>query len=304
MNDSPAKKKVVITGSTGLVGSALVEQLRDAGWTVLRAVRRPASDASEVSWDPKNDAIEQEKVEGVDAVVHLAGENISGHRWTDSFKQRILHSRTKGTLLVSEALAKLENPPRVFCCASAIGYYGDRGDELLVEDSPPGDDFLAKVCQQWEAACQPARDAGIRVVNTRIGVILSPDGGALKTMLTPFKLGAGGVLGSGRQYMSWVALDDVISAIQCALDRPQLSGPVNLTSPNPVTNREFTKTLGSVLSRPTIVPMPAFGARLAFGEMADALLLASTRVEPRELQSAGFEFRFPQLENALQHLLQ
>jgi uncharacterized protein (TIGR01777 family) len=211
-------------------------------------------------------------------------------------------SRVKGTQLFADAILHATNRPALIC-ASAIGYYGNRGDELLTETSRPGNDFLAKVCREWETACQPARDAGVRVVNARIGVILSPKGGALKKMLTPFKLGLGGKIGDGRQYMSWIALDDVVAALAFLVASPNVSGPVNLTAPNPVSNAEFTKTLGRVLSRPTVFPMPAFAARLAFGEMADALLLSSTRVAPHVLQSAGYNFQGPHLEPALRRLL-
>jgi uncharacterized protein (TIGR01777 family) len=204
---------------------------------------------------------------------------------------------------LSEALSRLRAKPQAFVCASAIGYYGDRGDQALAESVTPGADFLADVCEAWEAACQPARDAGVRVVNLRIGVVLSAEGGALKKMLTPFKLGAGGRIGDGRQYMSWIALDDVVGAIQFILANAAMAGPVNAVSPQPATNAEFTKTLGRVLHRPTIFPMPAFAARLAFGEMANALLLSSTRVVPQALTSAGYSYRWPQLEGALRHLL-
>jgi uncharacterized protein len=296
--------RIVVTGATGLVGTQLVAALEQSDAQVIRAVRRPVKDESrELFWDPESGKIDAARFDGVDAVVHLAGENIAGGRWTESFKRKIRDSRVKGTRLISEAIAAATNGPRTFVCASAIGYYGSRGDELLTEASPPGDDFLAQVCQKWEAACQPARDAGVRVVNTRIGVILSTEGGALKKMLTPFKLGLGGKIGDGRQCMSWVALDDVVGAFQFALTTSQVSGPMNLVAPRPVTNADFTKTLGRIVSRPTIFPMPAFAARLAFGEMADALLLSSTRVDPQALTAAGYQFRWPELEPALRHLL-
>ena len=296
--------RIVVTGATGLVGAQLVAALEQSGAQVIRAVRRPVKDESrELSWDPEAGKIDAARFEGVDAVVHLAGENIAGGRWSEAFKRKIRDSRVKGTRLIAEAIAGAKNGPRTFVCASAIGYYGSRGDETLTESSAPGDDFLAKVCQEWEAACQPARDAAVRVVNTRIGVILSTKGGALKKMLTPFKLGLGGKVGDGRQYMSWVALDDVVGAMQFALTTSQVSGPINLVAPRAVTNLAFTKTLGQVVSRPTIFPMPAFAARLAFGEMADALLLSSTRVDPQALTAAGYQFRWPELEPALRHLI-
>jgi uncharacterized protein (TIGR01777 family) len=296
-------QRIVITGASGLVGRRLADELQQAGAQVIRAVRRPTNSANETYWNPQADEIELTKLEAADAVVHLAGENISAHRWSESFKQRIRDSRVKGTRLISETLARLTNKPRTFICASAIGYYGDRGDETLTESSPPASDFLAQVCREWEAACQAARDAGIRVVNLRIGVILSADGGALAKMLMPFKLGLGGKIGSGNQYMSWVALDDVVGAIKFALTHDSLSGSVNVVSPHPSTNAEFTKTLGRVLYRPTLLPMPAFAARVAFGEMADSLLLSSTRVSPQALTQAGYSFQYPKLDAALRRLV-
>jgi uncharacterized protein (TIGR01777 family) len=295
---------VAVTGSTGLIGTALVDALEAEGHVVHRLVRRPVCDEQhELHWDPAAGQIDAAALEGVDAAVHLAGESLAAHRWTEAFKHRIRDSRVRGTRLLCDALAGLAAKPGVLVSASAVGYYGDRGDEIVDESSAPGRGFLADVCQQWEAATQPARDAGIRVVNLRLGVVLSPRGGALAQMLTPFNLGAGGVIGSGRQYLSWVALDDVVSAIRFALRTATLAGPVNAASPQAVTNREFTKTLGRVLGRPTLFPMPAFAARLAFGEMADEMLLGGARVEPRALMSAGFAFQFPELESALRHLL-
>ncbi|MBL9083232.1 MAG: TIGR01777 family oxidoreductase, partial [Planctomycetales bacterium] len=264
---------------------------------------RTQSKRGGIRWDPDAGEIDPSALEGFDAVVHLAGENIAGGRWNEERKRRILESRTKGTSLLAGALAKLKNPPKVFACASAIGFYGNRGDETLDERSPAGEGYLADVCKQWEAAAEPARAAGIRTVNMRFGIVLGMGGGALAKMLTPFKLGAGGNLGSGKQWMSWVALDDAVGAIHHALFNEALTGPMNVVAPTPVTNAEFTKTLGRVVARPTIFPMPAFAARLALGEMADALLLASTRVLPQALQLTDYRFRFPTLEEALRHLL-
>ena len=303
MTTSLRNQRIVVTGATGLVGSRLCRELEQAGAKPIRAVRRPSRSSTELSWNPETGEIEPAKLEGVDAVVHLAGENIAGRRWSAAFKQKIRDSRIKGTGLIAGALARASSRPRTFVCASAIGYYGDRGDEQLTESSSPGSDFLADVCREWEAACEPARAAGIRTVNARIGVILSPEGGALKKMLPPFRMGLGGVMGNGRQYMSWVTLDDVTAALQYALAEPALAGPVNLTAPGATTNHEFTKTLGRVLGRPTIFPMPAFAAKFLFGEMAEALLLASTRVLPQALVAAGYQFRQPGLEGALRHLL-
>jgi uncharacterized protein (TIGR01777 family) len=295
---------VLVSGSTGLVGSALVPFLTTGGHQVTRLVRSaPRSGAKEVPWDPARGRVPTPGLEGVDAVVHLAGENIASGRWTAEKKARIRDSRVQGTRLLCEALAELAEPPKVLVSASAIGYYGDCGDRVLREDSPPGDDFLAEVCRGWEDATQPARQRGIRVVNLRFGIVLSPAGGALSKMLTPFKLGLGGVIGSGEQYMSWIALDDVVGAIHHALVTETLQGPVNAVAPQPVTNREFTRTLGRVLGRPTLFPMPAFAARTIFGEMADALLLASTRVDATRLRETDYAFRFADLESALRHLL-
>jgi uncharacterized protein (TIGR01777 family) len=254
-------------------------------------------------WDPDSGRIDPAALEGFDAAVHLAGENIAGARWTFQQKARIRDSRIKGTRVLADALAGLSSPPGVVVSASAIGYYGDRGEELLTEESPPGEGYLSEVCREWEAATQPASRKGIRVVILRIGIVLTPAGGALARMLLPFKAGVGGIVGTGRQYMSWITLDDTIGAIHHAITSDSLRGPVNAAAPRPVTNREFTKTLGRVLGRPTLFPAPAFAFRLAFGEMADALLLASTRVSSDRLESSGYKFCHRELEGALRHLL-
>ncbi len=302
MNASP--KTILVTGSTGLIGPALVQALEAAGHQVVRAVRRAVNDPkTETEWDPAAGKIDRDRLEGLDAVIHLAGANIAGKRWTSAYKQQLLDSRTQGTTLLSETLAQLDRKPAVFACASAIGFYGNRGNEQLTESSPPGDGFLPEVCLQWEHACQAARDAGIRVANLRIGVVLSPDGGALSSMLTPFKLGMGGRIGNGHQHFSWISLSDVVQAIPFILANDALDGPINLVAPHAVTNRDFTKALGKVLRRPTISPMPAFAARLLFGEMADSLLLASTHVLPQKLTEAGFDFQHSNLEPALRGLL-
>ncbi|MGD9635515.1 MAG: TIGR01777 family oxidoreductase [Pirellulales bacterium] len=295
---------IAVTGSTGLVGSALVKALEARGDLVRRLVRHAVRDAErEIAWNPDAGQIDAAELNGVDAVVHLAGENIAGRRWSEDFKRRILESRTKGTRLLAETLAGLEMKPSVFVSASATGYYGNRHDEEVDELAPSGNGFLAEVCREWEAATEPAHDADIRVVKLRIGPVLSPKGGALAKMLPPFKMGVGGVIGSGRQYFSWISLDDLVSAILFALDNDSLAGPVNAVTPHPVTNREFTKTLGRVLGRPTIFPMPAFAARLAFGEMADEMLIGGVRVAPHELIKAKFPFEHPELEPALRHLI-
>jgi len=296
--------KVFVTGASGLVGSALVPYLTTSGHRVTRLVRSPPRPgAAEIHWDPAAGVQDLGSLEGMDAVVHLAGENIAGGRWTAARKAKIRDSRVIGTRTLCETLARLPQPPKVLVSASAIGYYGDRGAEPLWENSAVGSGFLAEVCRAWEEATQPAVQKGIRVVLLRIGIVLSPAGGALAKMLLPFKLGLGGVISGGSQYMSWIALDDVAGAVAHALMTDTLHGPVNAVAPFPVTNREFTKTLGRVLGRPTVFPLPAFGARLAFGEMADALLLASTRVEPKRLLATQYGFRYPELDGALRHLL-
>jgi len=296
--------RIVVSGATGLMGSALVPSLRSAGHTVLRLTRsRQDAGADEIWWDPANGVLDPAALEGVDAVVHLSGESIATGRWTQDKKARILNSRVNSTRLLGDALIALTRPPQAWICASATGFYGSRGDEVLGEDSAAGTGFLSEVCQAWEAATAPAADKGIRVINLRFGVVLSRAGGALQQMLTPFKLGLGGVFGNGAQFMSWIAVDDVPGVVQHLLATESLRGPVNAVAPSPVTNRAFTEALGKVLSRPTLFRMPAFAARLAMGEMADALLLASARAVPKRLTDSGYAFAYPELEGALRHLL-
>lgn len=295
--------KVLVTGGSGLVGSALGPFLTTGGHEVYRLTRSTPHDANDIQWNPETGDLPRAQLEGLDAVVHLAGENIARTRWNTRVKARLRDSRIHGTRLLCDTLAQLRHPPKTLLCASAIGYYGDRGADLLNESAKPGEGYLADLCRDWETASDSAREKGLRVVNLRIGVVLSPNGGGLAAMLTPFRLGAGGIVGSGHQYWSWVALDDVVGAIHHCLVNERLSGPVNLTAPTPVTNYEFTKTLGRVLGRPTIIPLPAFAARLALGEMANELLLASARVMPNRLSETGYAFRYPTLEGALRHLL-
>ncbi len=294
---------VLVSGSSGLVGSALIPHLEASGHRVLRLVRTSPKSDLERRWDPETGELAAADLEGIQAVVHLAGENIASGRWNEAKKNRIRSSREDGTRLLAQGLAKLQTPPGVLISASAIGYYGNRGEEILNEESPPGADFLAETCIAWENAARPAGDAGVRTVYVRIGIVLSADGGALAKMLFPFRMGVGGVIGSGDQYMSWISLSDLAGIINHALNTETLQGPVNAVSPAPVTNREFTKTLGGALSRPTLFPMPSFAARLAFGEMADALLLSSTRVLPARLQETGYVFQHPKLDGALRHVL-
>jgi uncharacterized protein len=294
---------VAVTGSRGLVGSALVLFLTTGGHRVTRLVRGAPANSDEAAWDPAGGMADLSRLDGMDAVVHLAGENIAAGRWTPARKAEIRRSRVEGTRRLCEALAQLAHPPRVLASASAVGFYGDRGAEVVTEDRASGDGFLPDVCRDWEAATEPASRAGIRVVTLRFGMILSPAGGALRKMHLPFRLGIGGCVGDGQQFMSWIALDDAIGAIHHCLCGEQVRGPVNVAAPGPVTNADFTRTLARVLRRPAVILLPAFAARLLFGEMADALLLASTRVVPARLQASGYRFRFPDLESALRHLL-
>ena len=296
---------VLVSGSSGMVGSALLPALGGAGYSVGRLVRGAAAAGGlDVSWDPIEGRIDAARLDGVDAVVHLAGENIAAGRWNAIRKEAIRRSRVDATLHLCRAFAAVPRKPKVLVSASAVGFYGDRGDTLLTEDSERGRGFLPAVCVAWESATEPAEAAGIRVVNLRFGVILSANGGALARMLLPFRLGLGGRIGSGRQYMPWLTLEDAVGIIRHALASQDLHGPVNAVAPQPVTNAEFTRTLGGALGRPTLFPMPAFVARLALGEMADALLLASARVIPGRLKTGGYAFAHPELEPALRHLLE
>ena len=285
--------RILVTGAGGLVGTAL-RASSDDEFTSLKHGEH---------WDTAAGTIDAARLEGHDAVVHLAGDNIASGRWTEKKKERIRSSRVDGTKLLCDALADLDKPPSVLLSASAVGYYGHRYGEHLHEYADPGKGFLADVCTAWEGATKAAKDAGIRVVHMRLGIVLSADGGALRKMLTPFRMGVGGKLGKGDQYMSWITIDDAVSAIRHCLEHDAIVGPVNLAAPGSVTNKEFTKTLGKVLRRPTIFPMPKLVARIVFGEMADALLLCSTRCVPERLEQTGFAFAHPELEGALRHVL-
>ncbi|MDQ3641431.1 MAG: TIGR01777 family oxidoreductase [Actinomycetota bacterium] len=292
---------ILVSGSSGLIGSALIPALEADGHTVRRLVRGRA-EGHDVSWDPAGGTIDADALPGTEAVVHLAGEGIAEHRWSDEHKARIRDSRVRGTSLLAESLAKLPTPPQVLISGSGIGYYGDRGDETLTEDSSAGDDFLADVCVQWEAATAPAEEVGVRVVHIRTGIVLTSRGGSLDRQVRIFKLGLGGRLGSGRQYVSWITLEDEIGAIRHLLNTATARGPHNLTSPGAVTNAELTRTLARVLHRPAVIPVPAVALDVVLGKgLARSLVLAGQKVVPRRLLEADYEFRHPDLESALRH---
>ena len=293
--------RILISGASGLIGKALIPALERRGDHVYRLVRRERGNQQEMRWSPI-EAVPPQMVSGYDVVIHLSGESVAG-RWTESKKRRIRDSRVISTQNLATAMAQAEKPPQTFVCASAIGYYGNRGDEVLTEKCASGEGFLAELSREWEEAAQPAAHAGIRVVNLRIGVVLSPDAGALKQMLLPFRLGLGGKIGSGRQWFSWIHIDDLVAAVLHMMEHSDLSGPVNMVSPNPVTNAEFTKALTRILRRPAFFAVPAFAARVAFGEFAEEGLLSSARVLPRKLVESGFRFQHPELHRALEDLL-
>jgi uncharacterized protein len=293
--------KILVSGASGLIGAALLPSLRSNGCSVFKLVRGAAKDADQISWDPAS-PLSPDVVTGFDAVINLAGESIFG-RWNDGKKAKILNSRVSGTHNLATALAEAAAKPKIFISGSAIGYFGNRGDEALREDSAPGTGFLAEVAQQWEEATMPAVQADIRTAHLRTGIVLSPKGGALKAMLTPFKLGLGGKTGDGRQWMSWIDIRDMVGAIHHLLKNDLLQGPVNMVAPKPVRNAEFAKTLASVLSRPAILPLPEFAVKAVFGEMGEELLLASQKVEPGKLIASGYPFRFRELRTSLEDLL-
>ena len=294
--------KILVAGSSGLIGTALCSRLEREGYEVVRLVRR-APAQGELRWDPEAGELEQEALEEIEAVVHLGGRNITAGRWTATVKAQLRQSRVQTTQLLAARLAGLAAPPRVLVCASAVGIYGHRRDEELDEESDTGEGFLAELGRAWEGASAVAAEAGIRVVQARLGIVLSRRGGALAKMLLPFRLGMGGKIGDGRQYVSWISLEDAVAALIYAVENDALRGPVNLTASQPVTNAELTRTLGRVLRRPTLLPLPAFAAKLVLGELAEEGLLASQRVRPKRLLEAGFEFAHPELEGALRHAL-
>lgn len=297
--------KVLISGASGLIGTALVRALTANQISVIRLVRKPKPDSQqEICWSPRSSSAiaTQSELENFDAVIHLSGANVA-HRWTPSYKKEIVESRVQTTHVLAKLLAGLKRPPQTFLCASAVGIYGNRSDEILTEASSSGSGFLAETCIVWEQAAQPAKDAGIRTAHLRFGVVLSPVGGALAKMLPLFRLGLGGKLGSGQQWMSWIALPDLVNAVSYLMNTPRLSGPINMVAPNPVTNAAFTQTLASVLHRSAILPVPGFALRAAFGEMAKETLLSSARVIPERLTQAGFQFQHAELTSALESLL-
>ncbi|MEV8305890.1 TIGR01777 family oxidoreductase [Streptomyces flavidovirens] len=295
--------RIAVTGSTGLIGTALVRSLRADGHEVVRLVRRAASGREEVTWDPKRQYVDAGGLAGCEAVVHLAGAGVGDHRWTESYKKEIRESRVLGTAAIAEAVASLDAPPKVLVCGSAIGFYGDTGERAVDEEAPPGDGFLPSVCVEWEEAAAPAQEAGVRTVFARTGLVVAGEGGAWGRRLFPlFKAGLGGRLGSGRQYQSYIAMHDQIAALRHLIDTESLSGPVNLTAPRPVTNRELTEAMGRVLKRPTFFTVPAPALRLALGEFS-ADVLGSQRVLPRQLEESGFSFAFPGIEDTLRAAL-
>ena len=298
--------KILISGASGFIGSALADKLVSSGHRVIRLTRRPVTRGQDaISWNPRTGHLDPADLEGVEAVIHLAGEGIGDHRWTEAHKARVLDSRVRGTTLLAETIAGLTDPPKVMLSQSGAHYYGfESGDRPLTEDAPPGGGFLARVVEQWETATEPAERGGIRVVRTRSGVVLSPDGGALKKQLLPFKLGIGGTIGSGRQYFSWISLRDELEAMEFLLERDDISGPVNLVAPNALTNADFTRALGVALGRPTFMPVPSLAIKVLFGnEMSKEMIFGGQRLVPKRLVDAGFAFRDPEVEGALRSML-
>lgn len=296
--------KILVAGASGFIGAHFIHYMQSQNHAILKLSRSPEKlKANEIYWDPQKRLLNPFEIENIDAVVNFAGENIASSRWTDEKKRKILESRVNATKTLEQAVLQLQNPPKVWINASAIGFYGNRGDHILTEESSSGKGFLAEVCQKWEQETQPASLKGIRVVLLRIGMVLSSSGGGLAQMLPAFKLGLGGTIGSGKQFISWIALDELMRIIDYAINHDDLKGPVNAVSPQPVTNDEFTKTLGRIIHRPTILPLPAFAARIVFGEMADELLLSSARAMPKSLIDSGYKFIYPDLDTALRDIL-
>jgi uncharacterized protein (TIGR01777 family) len=295
---------VAISGASGLIGSALTESLRADGHRVLRLTRGGVTGDDTIGWDPQAGRIDAPALEGIDAIVHLAGEGIGEHRWSDEQKRKIRESRVRGTAVLAGAVASRERKPSVFVSGSAIGYYGNAGNKVLTEESPPGNDFLAEACVAWEAETKPASEAGVRTVLTRTGIVLDKHGGALAKMLLPFRMGIGGRQGSGRQWMSWVALADEVAAIRHAIDHEAVRGPINIAAPNPVTNADFAHALGEALNRPTVLPTPLLPLKVRLGsELVESLLLTSQRISPAKLEATGYEFQYPELHAALTAIL-
>ena len=294
---------IAISGASGMIGGTLVPFLTTGGHRVLKLVRKEPANSDEIFWDPSKGILNPQDLQGVDAIIHLAGDNIGQGAWTKKKKRIIINSREHGTALLAKAAAAMNPKPKVFLSASAIGYYGDRGDQMVSEQDGPGDLFISEVCHRWEKSAQPALDAGIRTVFARIGVVLSPQGGALREFLPLFKLGLGGKIGGGRQYLSWIGIDDAVGSLFHLICNDHIQGPVNIVSPEPVTNSEFTKTLAQVLNRPAFIPVPVFAVHLAFGEKGREVVLASTRVSAEKLMESGYDFRYPDLETAIRHML-
>jgi hypothetical protein len=301
----PSPRKILFSGASGMIGTALIRAADAEQIQIIQLIRRKPANLREISWNPQVDKPVEDlaSLEGMDAAIHLAGANLSSHRWTSAYKREIAESRVAATRALVKVLKALKQPPATLLCASATGIYGNRGSEVLTEESEPGQGFLADTCRAWEAEADVASEIGIRVVHLRFGVVLTAEGGALREMLPVFRLGLGGTLGNGKQWMSWITLSDLVRAVFYLLDSAAIDGPINLAAPNPVTNAEFTRALGHALHRPTMIPAPAFALRVAFGEMANEALLASTRVVPERLSRSGFVFELPDIGSALKAIL-
>jgi uncharacterized protein (TIGR01777 family) len=296
--------KILLSGSSGLIGSHIISNFDKKKYHLIRLVRNDKDISDDtIFWNPSKGALDKSKLNGLDVVIHLAGENISSARWTRKQKEKITNSRVNTTSLLAKTLIELKESPKLFICASATGYYGNRNDELLDEESTPGEGFLADVCKKWEAAANPVRKARIRTIHLRFGVVLSNKGGAFKKMLSPFKLGIGGIFGNGQQYMPWITIDDILGILEHVIQNKNITGSINVVTPNPIINSQYTKLLGELLSRPTILRIPAISLKILLGQMADELLLSSARVIPKKLIESGYQFKFPEIKSALVHLL-